>query len=399
MDEGGAVPVCIDGRMLGPGGTGVSTYARALMAAVPLAGFDPWVLEEVPGWLETRDWPRLARARRWADAARSGVRRAVPSPVLPGTLIAPELFRIAQVHFDMHRRLLPVRTAQPPGIMHWTYPVPLRMEGWINVYTVHDAIPLVAPDLSPIDPRRHARLLDRIVQSADAIATVSESARQEIIGATGCEPGLVVDCGQAALIPPPVPILPEGAVRGRYFLFCGSIEPRKNVERLAAACRASGAGLPLLVTGPDGWRAGEITERIGFDADVRRLPYVDRSTLSALIAGARALLFPSLAEGFGLPVVEAMALGTPVMTSAGGALAETAGGAAMLVDSTDTGAMAAAIARLAADDALCADLRARGRDRAEAFTVPRFAERLGALYAGLIERRTASPYPATIQRR
>jgi len=399
MGDDGAVRVCIDGRMLGPAGTGVSTYARALLAAVPVAGFAPLILEETPGRLEAAGHPVLARARRWAVAAWPGRRIAVPMPELPDRLGAPEIFRIAQIHFNMHRRLLPVRTTGPPGIMHWTYPVPLRMEGWINVYTVHDAIPLVAPGLSPIDPRRHARLLDRIVRSADAIATVSAAARQEIVGALRCDPALIVDCAQGVLPAPAAGDLPEGLAPGRYFLFCGSLEPRKNVAALAEAFRASGTEMPLLVVGPDGWRADEIAARIGFGNDVRRLPYVDRPTLTALIAHARALLFPSLAEGFGLPVVEAMALGTPVMTSASGALAETAGGAALLVDPRDIAQMAKAIARLAADDALCAELGARGRQRGEAFTVDRFAVRLATLYAGLIERRAASSYPAAGQRR
>lgn len=382
MQQGDAGRVCIDGRMLGPGGTGVSTYARGLRAALPLAGYEPLVLAETAGWLERKGWPGLARARRWIDAARPGARRAERVGGNPA-ISAPEIFRIAQLFFDVHRRLLPIRTSQPPGIMHWTYPVPLRVEGWINVYTVHDAIPLTAPGLSPIDPRRHARLLDRIAASAEAIVTVSAAAKAEIIAATGWSDGFVTDCSQAVLPLTPAPTLPAGVERGRYFLFCGSIEPRKNVEALVSAYRASGAGIPLLLAGPDGWRADRIARQIGYGPDVRRLDYLDQDALAGLIAGARALLFPSLAEGFGLPVAEAMALGTPVMTSRTGALAETAGGAALLVDPADTDGMARAIARLAGDDALCRDLRARGLARAGAFTVDRFAARLAPFYAGL----------------
>jgi glycosyltransferase involved in cell wall biosynthesis len=383
MQQGSAGRVCMDGRMLGPGGTGVSTYARALQAALPVAGITPLVLTETPTQLDVRGWPKLARAHRWIDAARPGARTARLDPDDPTRLSAPALFRIAQLYFNAHRRLLPVRVAAAPGIMHWTYPVPLRMEGWINVYTVHDAIPLAATGLSPVNLVRHARLLDRIAESADAICTVSAAARAEILAITGWRDAFVTDCSQAVLPMAPTPTLPAGIARGAYFLFCGSIEPRKNVEALVAAYRASGATIPLLLAGPDGWQADRITARIGVGTDVRRLDYLSKDALAGLIAGARALLFPSLAEGFGLPVAEAMTLGTPVMTSATGALAETAGDAALLVDPADIARMADAIARLTVDDALCGNLRKRGLDRARAFTVDRFAARLASFYATL----------------
>ena len=105
---------------------------------------------------------------------------------------------------------------------------------------------------------------------------------------------------------------------------------------------------------------------------------------SGVIAGARALLFPSLAEGFGLPIAEAMALGTPVMTSTGGATEEVARSAALLVDPLSLDAMARAIARLDNDAALRTSLAAAGRERARDFSLESFAERLQALHEGLI---------------
>jgi glycosyltransferase involved in cell wall biosynthesis len=109
--------------------------------------------------------------------------------------------------------------------------------------------------------------------------------------------------------------------------------------------------------------------------------------LLGLIANARALLFPSLAEGFGLPVVEAMALGTPVLTSDRGALAEIAGGAALTVDPTRVDAMAAALARLVSDDALVRALVDRGRVRAATFSTDRFVARLAAVYGNALRSR------------
>ena len=378
----------IDARMLGEGGTGVSTYARSLLAALPLIACAPLVVRD--------DGARTGRLARLARALPLGPRRltTVPSAggVIGEALAAEDIFRIAQVHFDLYGRVLPLRAAGPPGLMHWTYPVPLRLIGWHNVYTVHDAIPFGHPGLTPINARRHARLLGAILRHAAALVTVSADARAAILAATRCAPGFVSDCGQPVILPEAAPEPPAGFATGGYFLFCGSIEPRKNLARLAAAYRASGATLPLLLVGPDGWRAGDVLAAIGVGGRVIRLPYQDRAALIGLIAHARALLFPSLAEGFGLPVAEAMALGTPVLTSDTGALAETAGGAALLVDPLDEAAMAAAIGRLARDDALVGALSALGRERAEAFGLAPFAARLGAFYAGLIASPPAPPY-------
>jgi glycosyltransferase involved in cell wall biosynthesis len=265
--------------------------------------------------------------------------------------------------------------------MHWTYPVPLRMAGWRNVYTIHDAIPLVRPDLSPIDAARHARLLARIAATADALVTVSAAAGAEIADALRLPADRIVDCSQPVTIGPTTDAPPGGLAAGGYLLLLGSVEPRKNVARLLAAYRRSGVRLPLVVAGPAG---GLLEADIAGTAGTRRLDYVDPADMPALIGSARALVMPSLAEGFGLPVAEAMALGTPVLTSAGGALAETAGGAALLVDPEDTAGIAAALHRIAGDDGLCAALSAAGLVNAARFTPDRFATRLAGLYAGLV---------------
>jgi glycosyltransferase involved in cell wall biosynthesis len=385
-------PFCIDGRMASVPGTGVATYSRALLAATREAGLDPFILEETPGQLEQAGWRRLARVRRWIKASACGTATIMPAPERDRTWIGEEIFRLAQVHFDAHGRLLMLRPPLPVGIMHWTYPVPLRIEGWRNIYTVHDVIPLGVAGMSPVRRLRHSRLLRQITESADLFVTVSEAARAEIVAALQCPPGFVVDCSQAVEPAPGGGTLPPGVQPGGYFLFCGAIEPRKNLAALAAAYRLSGVSLPLLIAGPDGWCAPEISGAIGFGDRIRRLPYQSRADLGALIAGARALLFPSLAEGFGLPVAEAMAAGTPVMTSDRGALAETAGDAAALVDPGDVGGMAATIARLARDDAFCAALSARGRERALAFTTARFGEKMRTLYAGLVDRTMGATY-------
>jgi glycosyltransferase involved in cell wall biosynthesis len=390
--------LCADARLLGgAGGTGVARYTRALVDAQTALAPDALVLTDDGLFGESQSWQQ--RAGRWARALVPLPRRAhLQDRDGRQMLHAPDLFRLAQVYFDVHRRLLPVR-APGRGVMHWSYPVPLRLVGWHNVYTVHDVIPLVRPDLSPVDPKRLRRLLHAIARSGDALVTVSAAARDGILATLGDVAGRVVDCGQAIdATPPDLSALPEGMEQGGYFLVCGAIEPRKNLVRLLEAYRRSGAALPLLFVGPDGWRAEEALSAIAATPGARRLGYVADAPLRALLAGGRALLMPSLAEGFGLPVAEAMALGTPVMTSNDGALAEVGGTAVLAVDPADVDAMGLAIRRLAGDDALCVGLARAGRERATRFAPERFAARLGEVYAAVIADDDRPAYRAQMQR-
>lgn len=326
---------------------------------------------------------------RWLAAAGGSIRRVEEGSAGPcepgqssrGQLIGHDIFRRGYVHFQMYGRLLRLRSSLPAGIMHWTYPVPLVMEGWTNLYTVHDAIPLTRPDLTPISPRRHRALLRALMTRAHRLVTVSECARGEIVAALACNPDKVVNCGQSVDFDVVArAFLPTGLAAKHYLLFCGSIEPRKNLSALLTAYGRSGTALPLVIAGPDGWRAEPILRQIAGTAGVIRLPYLDRDQLLALIQGARAMLFPSLAEGFGLPVAESMALGTAVMTSNRGALAEIAGGAGLLVDPDDPASIADGIVRLAEDDGLVRRLAELGRQHAPVFSRDAFATRLAAVY-------------------
>ena len=384
------VGLAMDARMLvAEGGTGVGSYARGLRQAQAMLTATPLLLSDRAALNAPA---QLGRARRWLRALPPGAR--VARRMGDGLLVAPDIFRVAQVHFDLYRRLLPVRVAGPPGIMHWTYPVPLRLVGWHNLYTVHDVIPLIRPDLTPIDPARHRRLLAAVAAVSRRVVTVSEAARSDILATLNLPPERVVDCGQAAEPrPAPTSDLPRGTEAGRYLLVVGSVEPRKNIARILRAYAASGVALPLVIAGPDGIEAGTLAAAIAATPNVIRLPYLADEAMRATIGHARALLMPSLAEGFGLPVAEAMALGVPVITAKEGALAEVAGGAALAVDPLDEAALAAAIRRIAADDALAARLVEAGRVNARRFTLARFAERLGALYGDVIAQSAAPAYP------
>jgi len=379
--------LCMDARMLvSTGGTGVSSYARQLLQAHAAISRDHALLSD-RALLDQPAPAPFGRAGRWLRALRPGVRVAhlLSGETEPDLLVSPDIFRVAQVYFDVHRRPLKVRLPGPPGIMHWTYPVPLAAIGWHNLYTVHDVIPLHRPDLTHIDGRRYRRMLTRLGECATRFIAVSETARNEIIRVTACRPDFVIDCSLAVdTAPADAARLPEGLVPRGFLLVCGTVEKRKNVARALEAYRRSKVRMPLVIAGPDGWGAADIAPLLAATPGAIRLPYLDRPTLRALIGQARALVMPSLAEGFGLPVAEAMALGTPVVTSNRGALAETAGGAALAVNPEDTARLGTAFRRLAEDDALCAQLAAAGRRNADRFTPARFAERLTRAYAAVM---------------
>jgi glycosyltransferase involved in cell wall biosynthesis len=185
----------------------------------------------------------------------------------------------------------------------------------------------------------------------------------------------------------------------RYFLFFGAIEPKKNLPRLIEAYLASNVSDPLLIVGGQGWLDERETTLLYNDIvgvqglkdgalrrtdRVRRYDFLPQATLVNLIRGAKAVMFPSLYEGFGLPVLEAMQLGAPVLTSTGGALPEVAGDAAVLVDPFDVQAIKRAIIALDADEGLRSSLCERGLRQAESFSPQAYQQRLEGLYRQIL---------------
>lgn len=308
------------------------------------------------------------------------------------------LFSLGERYLRRYGRLLPVRVTHPPAIMHWTYPVPVRLIGSRNVYTIHDLVPLRLPHLSLEDKRYHERLLHACAANAAHLLTVSEASRRDILAHLPIDPGHVTNTHQA---------LPQGARGDRsladlgalfgltprgYFLFVGAIEPKKNLGRLIEAYLTGGFDVPLVIAGPDAWGAEEelrlLRGKGGLTAlqsgRIQRLGYVPTEHLELLVRGAQAVVFPSLYEGFGLPALEAMAVGTPVIASDRGALPEIVGDAALLVDPYAIEAIRAALTRVRDDPALREALGAAGKARARQFTRARFQARIDGLHRQLM---------------
>lgn len=175
---------------------------------------------------------------------------------------------------------------------------------------------------------------------------------------------------------------------GEYLLHFGAVEPKKNLGRVVEAYLASGVQTPLVIVGGRGWLSEPETALLnhvkaidGPSSDrIHVYEYMSFATLVSLIRGARAVLFPSLYEGFGLPVLEAMSLGTPVLTSNQGSLPEVVGDAGLQVDPYDIDALSKSIRTIDADSDWRVEASEQGKRQAERFNKVTYDRRLLTLY-------------------
>lgn len=420
-------------------GTGIATYARALAKAAGHLGFTPLGLFDVARALDRREkalneilafdaidpdegasplefaWRCLRYpfnalgGFRPVEIQRSGVVIGPATEALRAFQQAYGVTRLldaAKAHFRIYGRSARLRLPRPPSLFHATHPVPLSVKGIPNIVTIHDLVPLRLPFTTLDDKRYFYKLVHHLARTADHIVTVSEHSRRDIIEVLGVDERRVTNTWQAVDVPADIVALDDDALAEKlrmlfglqlreYYLFCGAIEPKKNVARLLDAYAASGTTRPLILAGSRGWQNRAELRRIASerfrawrldgrtvrqDRQVRRIEYLPRDQLLMLMRGARALLFPSIYEGFGLPVVEAMTLGTPVLTSTVSSLPEVAGEAALLVDPYSIDAIRHGITALDTDAGLRADLVARGRVQAKRFSPAAYELRLEKLY-------------------
>jgi glycosyltransferase involved in cell wall biosynthesis len=263
-----------------------------------------------------------------------------------------------------------------------------------SVVTVHDVSLLIAPHMHPA--RRVltlAPLMRVAARRAQAVACGTESARREAIRYLHLDPARVHVLGNGVsdefrLVDEAVvaEACARFGVEPGFVLFIGTIEPRKNLTRLALAfakLRRDGYDGKLVISGGWGWKSESLRPRIeslGLGDSVVFTGYVPDGDLVALLNGAGAFVYPSLYEGFGLPIIEAFACGAPVITSNRGAMAEVAGDAALLVDPTNVDGIAAAISRALTDESERQRMRAAGLARVAQFNRPAVARRALAMY-------------------
>ena len=270
---------------------------------------------------------------------------------------------------------------------YWPSPPIRRRDAPPAAFFVQDLAFKLRPREVPWQQRLYmGAILGRSLRGAAAVLVPSEATRRDLLA---CYPILglkskvhLVPLGLPAFVAPGP--LPPGLTPG-FILAVGTVEPRKNYPRLLAAYRhlrresvplllGDRPGVPeLVIAGRPGWAYGDTLERIKTEPGVRYLGHVDEPTLSALYRSAAVLALPSLYEGFGLPLLEAMANGLPAVVGNVGALPELAGGAAVLVEPDDVSSIASGLERVLADAALREKLGAEGRRRAAEFTWERAA--------------------------
>jgi len=424
-------------------GTGIATYTRGLFQIARTIGFRTDLLHSIAGRVpknamlreivlfdddSNRRLSTRKRLRRWMLRQIGAPMGLKPASVkLNGMVVAKsfnthlaeagcvhvveDLFGRAHNHFRRFQSPLKLKLGGSPDILHCTYPMPIVAKNAPTIYTVHDLVPLKLPYLSEDDKRLYYRMMRSIASKADHIVTVSETSRQDIVRFLGVDEKRVTNTYQSVAVPQSLREKPSDRVAEEiegafdleyngYFLFFGALEPKKNVMRLIEAYLSANVDLPLVIVGAQGWRSDTEREvlkddrfgfyqrskdRIRYRRQVRRFDYVSYPLLVSLIRGARAVVFPSLYEGFGLPVLEAMQLGTPVISSTEGSIPEIAGEAAMLVDPYDTASLSQAIRALAQDADLRTQLAEAGPHQAAKFSPKRYRDAVSALYDNVLD--------------
>jgi glycosyltransferase involved in cell wall biosynthesis len=368
---------------LEPGGVGGSeTYARGLLRAYAGGPDEITVLAgpgAAPSLRELEGGP--VRVREIAAATLGTGRGGRAAGLLRG-LARPPAEAVA--------------AAEEADVLHLPLTVPIpRTRATPTVLTLFDLLHHDVQAMFPRAERGFRRVAyERAARRADRVVTVSEHSRERIAARLGIPRERI-----AAIVPGidharfhPGPAAPAGVPEPPWVLYPAALWPHKNHARLLEAL-ARVPGVSLVLTGATFDREAALRAKaaqLGVAERVHHLGFVPAGTLPELYRAASALVFPSLAEGFGQPVLEAMASGCPVAASNTGAVAEAAGDAALLFDPTDVSAIAAAITRAIGD----ADLRSAGIEHARAYTWERAAAEHRAVYADAISspsRRRSRP--------
>jgi glycosyltransferase involved in cell wall biosynthesis len=374
--------VALNATTLGGPRTGVPSYVWALLRELGSRGDD--VALEV-----------LCRREEAAEIAA-----VAPEATVDPVRLRTRPVRLAWEHVAMGRRL----ERSGPDVVHgphYTLPSGLHRPA---VVTFHDPTFFTMPEVHARAKVAYFRRAAREgIRRATRVIAVSASAREGAIAHAGADPAKVdvVPLGvDHAVFRPAADDAERQAdaarrravgVEGRYVMWVGAIEPRKDVPTLvrAFAVMDGAADASLVLSGPPAWGAEQVEAAIrasGTGDRIVRTGFVDEPTKVALLRGAAVFAYPSLAEGFGMQIPEAMACGTPVVTTTGSAPEEVAGGAATLVAPRDVDGLAAALERVLGDDAEARSLRERGLRRAADFSWDATAEGTIATYRAAVGR-------------
>lgn len=347
--------VAVNATIVGERPTGLGIYALSLITALDALG------EQLTVYTSRPDLVTAPHAR---------VREA-PAGVRPERGARGHLRRLWWTQTALRRHL----RREPPRVLLNLRPEGLLGRSVTQVTVVHDVLPLLFPREYPRQQYYFRHYVPRVLGASDAVIAISESTRRDVLRFYGVpERNLhVVFAGydEHRFAPAPERLVDAAAP---YALYVGNVMPHKNLTRLVEAfatlpCRRD---VRLVIVGSG--RAPHVAalraaiDALGVREGVDWRPYAEVEELARLYHGARMVVMPSLYEGFGLPALEAMACGVPVVTSNVSSLPEVVGDAALLVDPTDVASIAGAMDRLFTDDVLAKELRERGLSRARMFS-------------------------------
>jgi glycosyltransferase involved in cell wall biosynthesis len=357
------------------------------------------------------------------------------------------IFQLAHAFFNLTNQLLPVKVPSNVDLVHWTYPIPIQAVNKPNIYTIHDLVPMRLPYTTLDDKKFYAKSMAKICQKASKIVTVSNHTKKDLCNFFNVSESKVFVSWQSTDITDYAPqsffvqkntLKSYKLFRGSYFIFIGNVEPKKNVKRLIQAYLVSNVSEKLIIVGSKAWKSDEELAQFnaikdnnktgnnnhidtidqeksiifgskewkrkreldqlyeikhsqkthgntGIANKIKFLEYLPQQEMVTLLANARALIFPSLYEGFGLPVLEAMELGVPVLTSNTSSLPEVAGDAALYVNPYNIEEISLGIHKLSIDDELCQKLSDAGLKRAQKFNTSLYQQKMIDFYESIIK--------------
>jgi glycosyltransferase involved in cell wall biosynthesis len=347
--------IAINAAIVGQRPTGLGFYALHLISGLAALGERLVVFTSRPDLITSPG----ARVERVSAAMRPE----------RGTL--GHLSRLVWVQTGLRAR---VRRANPRVLLN-LMPEGLLASGVPQVTTVHDLLPLLYPSEYPRQQYYFRHYVPAVLRASRAVIVISESTRRDLLrfyDLPAEKVHVVLSGYDAQRFVPASPGVAPGP--DPYLLYVGNVMPHKNLDRLVEAFALAARRLPVRLV-MRGWGRSHhvraLQERIaalGIERQVDWQPYAADEALVALYRGARALVLPSLHEGFGLTALEAMACGTPVVAAGVSSIPEVVGDAAVLVDPLDSASIATGLSRILTEDGLCKELRERGLERAGRFS-------------------------------
>lgn len=355
--------------------SGIGHYSLNLLQGLLIAGYTPLIINSEKQLLKS-------------------VENTNRNIKLYGAEILPALLTIGQIEISWNVRRRGIKLVHDP-----TGTIPLGLCAAKKIVTICDAIPFVYPQYSTrLDRLIYHYWLPTAIRRMDRVITISQQSKSDIQQYLHVDENKITVTSLAAR--PEFQVLDDAKIESTiklfrierpYIIFVGSVEPRKNLLRLLEAyaelLKWSSRWKLVIVGASNYWKTSPVAEKVeqlGLNGKVIFTGYIPDEDLPSIYNGAELFCFPSLYEGFGLPVFEAMACGVPVITSNCSALPEVAGEAAILVDPQSVDELYTAMRRILSDPQLSAELREKGLERAAQFSWQRTARETIGVYENVL---------------